>query len=105
MRRYYSIDSYKQLVDKIRRILKNKVSISSDFIAGFPGETDQQFEDTLTLIQYVKYDQAFMFAYSQREKTQASRKYIDDLSSNIKQARLAKMITTHEQTLSQLQLS
>lgn len=66
MRRGYTRDAYLELVTRIRSILPD-VALSSDFICGFCGETENEFEDTLTLFDAVKYNVAFMFAYSMRE--------------------------------------
>ena len=66
MRRGYSRETYLGLVNRIRDILPT-VSLSSDFICGFCGETDEEFEDTLTLMQQVQYNVSYLFAYSMRE--------------------------------------
>lgn len=66
MRRGYTRESYLDLVNNIREILPN-VYLSSDFIAGFCGETEEEFQDTLSLIENVKYNNAYLFPYSMRE--------------------------------------
>lgn len=66
MRRGYTREAYLDLVKQIRHILPD-VSLSSDFICGFCGETDEEFDDTLTLIDVVKYNVAYLFPYSMRE--------------------------------------
>lgn len=66
MRRGYTREAYIDLVNRIRDILPD-VALSSDFIAGFCGETEEEFQDTLSLIELVKYNTAFLFAYSMRE--------------------------------------
>lgn len=66
MRRGYTRESYLELVNHIRSIVP-QVKLSSDFIAGFCDETDEEFEDTITLIDQVKYHQAYLFQYSMRE--------------------------------------
>lgn len=91
MRRGYTREAYINLVHHIRNILPN-VSLSSDFICGFCGETDEEFHDTLTLIDEIKYNVAYLFAYSMREKTTAYRRYKDDIPDNIKIQRLQEMI-------------
>lgn len=91
MRRNHTRESYLELVDRIRTIIPG-VALSSDFIAGFCGETDDQFEDTVSLIEAVKYDQAFLFAYSMREKTHAHRRMVDDVDEAVKKVRLQRMI-------------
>lgn len=67
---------------------------------GFCGETEEDHQDTLSLIRTVGYDMAFMFAYSMREKTHAHRNYIDDVPEEVKQRRLTELIKTfHESTV------
>ena len=73
MRRNHSRESYLELIDRIRSKIDG-VSLSSDFIVGFCDETEAEFEDTISLIETVQYDLAFMFAYSMREKTHAHRR-------------------------------
>ena len=72
------------------------VSLSSDFITGFCGETEQDHQDTLDLLEYVQYDQAFLYAYSMREKTNAHRKLVDDVPEATKKQRLAEAIRMFE---------
>lgn len=90
MRRGYTREAYLDLVYHIRDILPN-INFSSDFIAGFCGETEEQFQDTLSLIEEVKYNCAYLFAYSMREKTAAHRRYKDDVESHIKIDRVNRM--------------
>lgn len=66
MRRGYTREAYLQLISNVRQILPN-VTLSSDFICGFCGETDEEFQDTLSLMEEVKYNVAYLFAYSMRE--------------------------------------
>jgi tRNA A37 methylthiotransferase MiaB len=74
MRRGYTREAYLDLIDRARQILPS-AAISSDFISGFCGETDEEHRDTVMLMERVGFDQAFMFAYSMREKTPAHRKF------------------------------
>ncbi|XP_060875212.1 mitochondrial tRNA methylthiotransferase CDK5RAP1 isoform X2 [Metopolophium dirhodum] len=90
MRRGYTRESYLSLAQHIRDRLPG-VTYSSDFIAGFCGETDEEFEDTISLMETVKYHNAFLFAYSMREKTTAYRRYKDDVPHEIKVERVKKM--------------
>ena len=92
MKRGYSREAYLDLVlnDVIPRI--GDVAISSDFISGFCGETEEEHQDTLSLMEIVRYDHAFMFAYSMREKTHAHRIMEDDIPAEIKQRRLTEII-------------
>lgn len=66
MRRGYTREAYLDLVYHVRNILPN-IYLSSDFIAGFCGETEEEFQDTLSLMDEVKYNNAYLFAYSMRE--------------------------------------
>ncbi|XP_004232445.1 CDK5RAP1-like protein [Solanum lycopersicum] len=91
MRRGYTREVYLDLVKKIRDIIPD-MGISSDFICGFCGETEEDHEDTLSLVKTVCYDMAYMFAYSMREKTHAHRKYVDDVPEDVKQRRLTELI-------------
>ncbi|KAJ2957667.1 hypothetical protein NQZ79_g6640 [Umbelopsis isabellina] len=96
MRRGYSREAYLELVETMRKIIPD-VWISSDFITGFCDETEQEHRDTVTLMQEVGYDMAFMFAYSMREKTHAHRKYSDNVPDDIKARRLNEIIETFHQ--------
>ncbi|CAG8675715.1 3544_t:CDS:2, partial [Cetraspora pellucida] len=93
MRRGYSREAYLDLVNTIRDIIPN-VSISTDIITGFCGETEEEHQDTISLMEIVKFDMAYMFAYSMREKTHAHRNYLDDVPGNIKTRRLNEIIQT-----------
>lgn len=88
MRRGSTREAYLELVDTVRSIISNDVAISSDFIAGFCGETEAEQEDTLSLLENVSYDQAYLFAYSMRGKTHAHRTMTDDVPLEVKQRRL-----------------
>ncbi|APY07807.1 tRNA (N6-isopentenyl adenosine(37)-C2)-methylthiotransferase MiaB [Winogradskyella sp. J14-2] len=87
MNRLHTREEYFELIDNIRRIIPD-VAISQDMIAGFPTETEEDHQDTLTLMDYVKYDYGFMFAYSERPGTLAGRKMEDDVPADVKQRRL-----------------
>ena len=90
MRRGYTVDSYLDLIHHIRQIIP-QVTLSSDFICGFVGESEEDHQRTLNLIQTVGYDMAYMYAYSMREKTMAHRRYTDDIPEETKQRRLREM--------------
>jgi MiaB/RimO family radical SAM methylthiotransferase len=91
MRRGYSKESYLDLVKRARAIIPG-VSISTDIIAGFCGETEEEHADSLDLMRSVRFDQAFMFAYSLREKTHAARNFADDVPQDVKLQRLQQII-------------
>eukprot|EP01082_Thalassiosira_pseudonana_P012755 g11421.t1 g11421 contig5:802702-805032(-) len=92
MRRGYTREAYLELIDDVRRLIPD-VAISSDFITGFCGETEEEHQDTLSLMEQVQFDQAFMFAYSMRGKTHAHRSMEDDVLPEVKQRRLNEVIT------------
>ncbi len=91
MKRNYTSAEFLDLVGYIRHMLPN-VCITTDVIVGFPGETRKHFEDTLLVMQQADFDSAFMFAYSQRKQTLASKVYEDDVSEAEKKMRLQKLI-------------
>ncbi|XXG76794.1 hypothetical protein AAC387_Pa08g1079 [Persea americana] len=100
MQRGHTREAYLDLVKKIRYIIPN-VGISSDFICGFCGETEEEHADTLSLVRAVGYDMAYMFAYSMREKTHAHRNYLDDVPNNVKQRRLTELIDAFRESTGQ----
>ncbi len=89
MGRGYTAKIYKEKIEKLRRVRPN-ISISSDFIIGFPGETDEDFNDTLKLIESIGFDHSFSFIYSTRPGTPAE-KLQDDVSLETKKIRLDKL--------------
>uniref|UniRef100_A0ACD5WXW6 Uncharacterized protein n=1 Tax=Avena sativa TaxID=4498 RepID=A0ACD5WXW6_AVESA len=97
MKRGYTQEAYLELVQKIRNVIPD-VGLSSDFISGFCGETEDDHADTLSLVRAVGYDMAYMFSYSMREKTHAHRNYEDDVPDDIKQRRLTELINTFRET-------
>ena len=90
MRRGYDRASYLKLIERVRELLP-EATLSSDFISGFCGESEQDHRDTLELMEAVRFDKAFMFAYSMREKTNAHRQLQDDVPEPTKQRRLAEV--------------
>ncbi|KAL8477840.1 hypothetical protein ACS0TY_029944 [Phlomoides rotata] len=100
MRRGYTREAYLDLVKKIRTIIPD-IGLSSDFICGFCGETEEDHQETLTLIREVGYDMAYMFAYSMREKTHAHRNYVDDVPDSVKQRRLTELIEAFRESTGQ----
>lgn len=92
MNRTYTREWYKERVDAIRRIIGEDCGISSDMITGFCSETEEEHQDTLTLMDYVKYDFSYMFFYSERPGTLAAKKYEDDIPLDVKKRRLSEVI-------------
>jgi len=102
MKRGYTVLEYKSIIKKLR-VLRPELSLSSDFIIGFPGETDADFEATMKLIAELNVDTSFSFIYSKRPGTPASD-YADDVSAETKSARLQrlqKLLDTQAQAISQ----
>ena len=91
MNRLHTREEYMTLIDKIRTIIPNG-SISQDMISGFPTETEQDHQDTLSLMDYVKYNFGYMYSYSERPGTLAGRKMEDDVSEEIKARRLQEIV-------------
>ena len=89
MKRGYTSLEFKSIIRKLKA-LRPDISISSDFIVGFPGETEEDFEKTLQLIKDVYFDQSFSFVYSRRPGTPAAE-LVDEISQEIKLARLARL--------------
>lgn len=91
MRRPYTREQYLKLIDRMREIIPD-VSLSTDIIAGFCDETEEEHEATMSLMKIVGYDLAYMFAYSERERTLAHRKYEDNVPEDLKKRRLSQII-------------
>lgn len=91
MKRGYTREAYLELMEDVHSMIPD-VAVSSDFITGFCGETEEEHNETLSLMELVRYDQAFMFAYSMREKTHAHRTMQDDVPEEVKQRRLREII-------------
>ena len=95
MNRLHTRQEYLDLIRKIREIIPN-CGISHDMITGFPSETERDHQDTLSLMEEVKYDFGYMFAYSERPGTYAARHFKDDISPKLKQRRLEEIITLQQ---------
>jgi tRNA-2-methylthio-N6-dimethylallyladenosine synthase len=89
MKRPYTALEYKQKIRKLRKV-RPGISIASDFIVGFPGETDADFEATMKLIEDVRFDLSYSFIYSRRPGTPAAN-LVDDVPMDVKKARLARL--------------
>ncbi|XP_071112860.1 mitochondrial tRNA methylthiotransferase CDK5RAP1-like isoform X1 [Haliotis cracherodii] len=101
MRRGYTREAYLDLVSHIRSILPG-VALTSDFIAGFCGETEAAHHDTLDLIRQVKYNFAYCFPYSMRQKTRAYHRLSDDVPEDVKSRRHMELIGAFRQGAQQL---
>jgi len=96
MNRQHTREEYMALIDKIREIIPD-CAISQDMITGFPTETEEDHRDTLSVMEYVKYDFGFMFMYSERPGTMAARKLEDDIPLEVKKRRLTEIVDLQQQ--------
>jgi tRNA-2-methylthio-N6-dimethylallyladenosine synthase len=96
MNRGHNREEYFALIDRIRNIIPG-CGISQDMIAGFPTETEEDHADTISLMDYVKYDFGYMFFYSERPNTAAARKMEDDVPMDVKKRRLNEIIARQQQ--------
>ncbi|RYU86164.1 tRNA (N6-isopentenyl adenosine(37)-C2)-methylthiotransferase MiaB [Mucilaginibacter terrigena] len=96
MNRTYDRDWYINRIDAIRRIIPG-CAISTDVITGFCTETEDEHNDTVSMMDYVKYDFAYMFKYSERPGTLAAKRYADDIPEEIKQKRLAQIVAKQQE--------
>jgi tRNA-2-methylthio-N6-dimethylallyladenosine synthase len=96
MNRLHTRQEYMDLIDRIHDIIPD-CAISQDMITGFPTETEEDHQDTLSLMEYVRYDFGFMFAYSERPGTLAARKLEDDVPEDVKKRRLTEIINLQQQ--------
>ena len=90
MNRHYTREDYFILIDKVRAV-RPDISLSTDIMVGFPGETEEDFEDTLDLVKRVQYDNAFTFIYSRREGTRAD-KMENQVPKDVKDARFQRLL-------------
>ena len=98
MNRTYDREWYMNRVTAIRNILGEECGISSDMIAGFCTETEEEHQDTLSMMDFVQYDYSYMFFYSERPGTLAARKLEDDIPLEVKKRRLAEIIDKQRET-------
>jgi len=96
MKRGYTREEFLRLVEMARRHLP-EIGLTTDLIAGFPGETEEEFAATLELMRAVRFDAAFLFAYSERPGTWAARRLPDEIAPEVKGERLARMIALQEE--------
>lgn len=96
MNRTYDRDWYINRIDAIRRIIP-ECAISTDVITGFCSETEEEHQDTLSMMDYVQYDFAYMFMYSERPGTLAAKRYADDIPDLIKRERLKEIVARQQE--------
>jgi len=101
MRRGYTFGVYSDLVRALREAMPT-IAITTDLMVGFCGESEAEFEDTRRAVADLRFDNAFMFAYSERKGTLAARKLPDDVPAEVKQRRLAKVIEEQRRLTSEI---
>jgi tRNA-2-methylthio-N6-dimethylallyladenosine synthase len=96
MHRGYTTADYRAIVASLRRAMPD-IALSTDLLTGFSGETDDDHAATLALMREIRFDSAFMFAYSERDLTYAAKKLPDDVPPALKQRRLSEIVALQEQ--------
>ncbi len=96
MNRTYDREWYMDRIDAIRRIVPG-CAVSTDVITGFCSETEEEHQETLSMMDYVQYDFAYMFSYSERPGTLAAKRYPDDIPETVKSRRLKEVIAKQQQ--------
>jgi tRNA-2-methylthio-N6-dimethylallyladenosine synthase len=97
MKRFYTREWYINRIEKIKSLIPD-CGLSTDIIAGYCGETEEEHQDTLSLMKMVNYDYAFMFKYSERPDTLAAKKYPDDVPEEVKGRRLQEIIDVQQES-------
>lgn len=95
MKRNYTREEYVEIARKLRAALP-ELYLSTDFIVGFPGETEEDFEQTLSLVEQVRFSMAYCFKYSPRAGTESAQNMADDVPESVKEARLARLLEKME---------
>jgi tRNA-2-methylthio-N6-dimethylallyladenosine synthase len=96
MNRTYNREWYMERIEAIRRIIPN-CTVSSDIIAGFCTETEEEHRDTLSMVEWADYSMSYMFMYSERPGTTAARKYADNVPDHVKRRRLSEVIQVQKE--------
>jgi tRNA-2-methylthio-N6-dimethylallyladenosine synthase len=96
MNRTYDRAWYLDRIAAIKRIIPN-AGISTDIIAGFCGETEEEHQETVSMMKHVQYDLAYMYMYSERPGTLAAKRYADDVPEEVKKRRLQEIVALHRE--------
>src|SRR5690606_9115427 len=97
MRRTYSRERYLDLVGRLRAAIPD-LSLTTDIIVGFPGETEEDFQETLSLVEECEYDGAYTFLYSPRPGTEAAERLEDDVTPEVKRDRITRLVEVVQRT-------
>ena len=101
MNRNYTASKYLELLDKARAVVPN-IAIAGDFMVGFPGETEEDFEETVSLVQKARYKNCFVFKYSARPGTAADKRLQDDVPQEVKKRRNIELLAVQEKISDEL---
>ena len=101
MRRRYTVEEYRELVDRIYATIPG-AAITSDFIVGFCGETEEEFQQTVELVRYARFKNSFIFKYSERPGNEASRIYEDDVPETVKKRRNNELLAVQNEISAEL---
>lgn len=104
MRRRYTVEQYRDLVDRIYDTIPG-AAITSDFIVGFSGETEEEFQQTIELVRYARFKNSFIFKYSVRPGNEASRIYEDDVPDEVKKRRNNELLAVQNEISAELNRS
>ena len=104
MRRRYTVEEYRDLVDRIYSTVPD-AAITSDFIVGFSGETEEEFQQTIDLVRYARFKNSFIFKYSVRPGNEASRIYEDDVPEAVKKRRNNELLAVQNEISAELNRS
>ncbi|MBR0226706.1 MAG: tRNA (N6-isopentenyl adenosine(37)-C2)-methylthiotransferase MiaB [Thermoguttaceae bacterium] len=104
MRRHYTVEQYRELVDRIYETIPG-AAITSDFIVGFSGETEDEFLQTVDLVRYARFKNSFIFKYSVRPGNEASRIYVDDVPEEVKKRRNNELLAVQNEISAELNKS
>ncbi len=96
MKRAYTVEQYRQMLDEIRETIP-KAAVTSDFIVGFPGETEEDFQATVDLVRDGQFKNSFIFKYSPRPKTKAAELYEDDVPEEVKRRRNNELLAVQNE--------
>jgi tRNA-2-methylthio-N6-dimethylallyladenosine synthase len=100
MNRRYTSAQYRDMIDRIRDIVP-EAAVTSDFIVGFSGETEEDFQETVDLVRYGRFKNSFIFKYSEREGTKAAEQYDDDVPYSVKQRRNNELLAVQDEVSSE----